>query len=165
MKFATKQDYLDATEVAWKNLWELVDSLTEPQLTKRVKTKIGPARSVKDALAHLYAWHVLLLRWHRDGENGTPDLPAKGYKWSQTRDLNLVLHDEHADVSLTSIRRKLKLSHGRVQKLVATLSEAELLKPGHFHWTGKNALISYIAPNTVSHYRWALRKIKAIARA
>ena len=144
MKFATKQGYIDATEAAWHDLWQLVDSLTESQLNKRIRIKDGPARSGKDALAHLYAWHVLLLNWYRDGENGTPHLPAKGYKWSQTRDLNQVLHDEHADAQLASIRRKLKLSHGRVCKLIDSLSEKQLRKPGHFKWTGKNALMSYI---------------------
>ncbi len=162
MKFATKQAYVDATEAAWHDLWQLVDSLTESQLNKRIRIKDGPARSGKDALAHLYAWHVLLLNWYRDGENGTPHLPAKGYKWSQTRDLNQVLHDEHVDTELASIRRKLKLSHGRVCKLVDSISEIQLLKPGQFEWTGKNALMSYIAPNTVSHYRWATKKIRRL---
>ena len=62
MKFATKQDYLEATNNVWDDLWQLVDSLTETQLTKRVSIKHGPARSVKDVLAHVYAWHVLLLQ-------------------------------------------------------------------------------------------------------
>lgn len=164
MKFATKQDYIDATDKAWNELWKLIDSLTESQLIKRSKIKNGPARSAKDALAHLYVWHVLLLKWYRDGEEGTPDLPAKGFKWSQTRDLNQQMHDEYAEVELASIRRKLKLSHGRIRKLVESLSEPALLQPGHFDWTGKNALISYIAPNTASHYRWAIKKIKALQK-
>ncbi len=165
MKFATRQKYIDATEISWSSLWQLVDNLTESQLTRRVKIKNGPARSVKDTLAHLYSWHVLMLDWYRTGKGGTPDLPANGYKWSQTRDLNQVLQDNHADVSLSLIRRKLKLSHSRVSKLVSSLSDDQLLKPGHFTWTGKNPLISYIAPNTVSHYRWAAKKIKLLTRA
>ena len=165
MKFATKQDYLDATEKAWDDLWQLVDSLTESQLTKRVSIKNGPARSVKDALAHVYAWHVLLLQWYREGTDRTPDLPMKGYKWSQTRDLNAVLHDDYADMDFASIKRRLKLSHGRVAKLVGTLSEKQLLSSGQFEWTGKLALMSYVAPNTVSHYRWATKKVRALLKS
>ncbi|MFK7820522.1 MAG: ClbS/DfsB family four-helix bundle protein [Planctomycetaceae bacterium] len=164
MKFATKQEYIDATETEWANLWVHVETLNESQLTKRVKIKNGPSRSVKDALAHVYSWHVLLVKWVRDGEKGTPDLPAKDFKWSQTRDLNQRLHDEHADADFASVRRKLKLSHGRVSRFVASLTENELLQPGHLNWTGRNAIISYIAPNTVSHYRWAVKKIKAITK-
>lgn len=156
MKFAMKHDYLDATDVAWRKLWELVDDLSPSQMTKRISIKNGPARSAKDALAH----HLMLLDWYREGLSGEPHLPAQGYNWSQTRDLNASLHDEYADVQLASIRRRLKLSHGRVVKLVETLAETELLSAGHFAWTGKLPLMSYIAPNTVSHYRWATRKIK-----
>lgn len=165
MKFATKQDYTDATELAWTELWQVVDNLTESQLTKRSKIRNGPARSAKDALAHLYVWHVLLLGWFRDGKDGTPNLPAAGFKWSQTRDLNQLKHDEYADVELAGIRRRLKLSHRRICKLVESLSESHLLQSGHFDWTGKNALMSYIAPNTVSHYRWAIKKIKALQKS
>lgn len=142
MKFATKEAYIEATEESWKELWKLVGSLTESQLTKRIRGKTGPARSARDALAHVYAWHVLMLKWYADGLDGTPDVPAKGYNWSETRKLNAALHDEHADTPLRSVVRRLKLSHGRVMKLVRSLEEEQLLCAGHFLWTKKLPLMS-----------------------
>jgi len=38
------------------------------------------------------------------------------------------------------------------------------LESGHFSWTGKLPLMSYVAPNTVSHYRWAGKKLLAITK-
>ena len=87
-------------------------------------------------------------------------MPAPGFKWNQTRQLNQQLHDRHANDPIQSVRRKLKLSHGRAIKLVAGLSDSEFLNAGHFEWTGGHALASYVAPNTFSHYRWAAKKIR-----
>jgi hypothetical protein len=45
-----------------------------------------------------------------------------------------------------------------VLELVRGLREKELLETGHFAWTRKLPLASFIAPNTCSHYAVA-RKI------
>ncbi len=166
MKFSSVIDYTQATEEAWQQLWKQVATLSSSQLQQRVVLKPGvEPRSGKDALAHVYAWHLLLFDWCKAGRDGSPALPAGGYKWSQTRALNAELHGQYADMPLASVQRRLKLSHGRVAKLVAGLSEKQLLKSGYFTWTGKLALMSYVAPNTVSHYRWAAKKLKAIGKA
>lgn len=164
MKFHSKHDYSEAVAVAWTELWLLVDAQDEADLVCQVSLKPGtPARSAKDALAHVHAWHKLVLAWYAAGVKGTePDLPSTGYNWSQTKALNVVLHDEYEAVELASVRRRLKLSHARVEKLVVGLTEKQLLEPGYMPWTGKLALMSYIAPNTVSHYRWAKKKIRKL---
>ncbi len=47
--------------------------------------------SVKDVLAHLVEWEQMALGWYRAGLRGeTPDLPAPGYKWNQTPQLNQI---------------------------------------------------------------------------
>lgn len=162
MKFESRQQYVHATDAAWTKLWTVVDELSERQLTRRKRlTDNGPARSPTDALAHLYAWHRLLLGWCR---SESPDLPAPGFSWRDTRALNEVLHRRHARDEYRSVRRRLRLSHTRIAKLVSELTDRELLESGAFSWTGRLPLISYIAPNTVSHYKWATRRIRALVR-
>lgn len=153
MKFTSKSDFVEATEYHWALLWESVDSC-----------EIGSThdKELKQILAHLYCWHRLVLGWFKQGKTGTPDLPAKGFNWQQTKSLNAKLDEEMAPIPMDSIKRRLRISHRKVLKLVEELSEKQLLEAGHFAWTGKNALSSYITPNTVSHYRWAIKKIKKI---
>lgn len=136
------------TEEEWRKLWEVSEGVPE--------SKLGAI------FAHLHAWHRLLLGWIKQAESGMPNLPAKGFNWRQTRELNAKLDLEFRDVNFQSIVRRLKLSHNRVMKMVEGLSESEFSKPSYFEWTGKLPLSSYIGPNTASHYRWAIKKIKKL---
>lgn len=153
MKFTSKTEFLEATELQWNLMWELVDGLSGKSKSEKASKQI---------LAHLYSWHRLLIGWIKTGEGSVPELPAKGYNWQQTRQLNAKLDRETAPLDLASVKRRLKLSHNRVIKIVESLSEQEFLRTGHFEWTGKNAFSSYVVPNTFSHYRWAIRKIKKL---
>ncbi len=44
--------------------------------------------------------------------------------------------------------------------LARALSEAELLEPGHFSWTGTNTVVTYPGANTASRYRFARRVLR-----
>lgn len=121
----------------------------------------GDDWTVHDLVAHLSAWHHLLLGWHTTGLRGeTPDLPAPGYNWSETPRLNRDIQAEHADRPIREVRAELDATHGQVLALARALSEPQLLEPGHFPWTGKNGLVTYLGANTASHYRFALKVLK-----
>ena len=153
MKFSSKAEFVQRTDQQWQLLWQWVESCRQDQ------TQL---KELKQVLAHLHAWHRLTLGWYQQGLQGDPDLPAVGYNWSQTRSLNAELDAEFEPVDIESVIRRLKRSHGRVMKMVHSLSESQFLKSGIFAWTGKNALVAYVAPNTFSHYRWAIKKIKSL---
>lgn len=155
MKFTSKSEFVEATEQQWSLLWESVD---------RCQQHPGSEKELKQILAHLYCWHRLLIGWFKDGVSGTPGLPAKGFNWQQTRQLNAQLDEEMLPISMQSIVRRLRLSHRNVLNLVNQLTEKQFVEAGHFPWTGKHAASSYIAPNMVSHYRWAIKKIKKIGK-
>ncbi|MDH4044226.1 MAG: ClbS/DfsB family four-helix bundle protein [Gemmatimonadota bacterium] len=40
------------------------------------------------------------------------------------------------------------------------MPQAKLLEPGHYPWTGRYPLTTYLAPNTSSHYRTATKILK-----
>ena len=166
MKFSSKADFVESTNEEWERLWQTVDDYAAIAADAEPVEQVSEDAidwTVKDILAHLYAWHGLLLTWHKQGLAGLkPAMPASGYNWRQTRALNLALFKEHRGGTLATMRRKLKRSHGQVMALVEKLSEAEFMESGHFEWTGKHAASTYIAPNTASHYRWAIRKIKQL---
>lgn len=161
MKYASKQELLRDCETEWNKLMDLVATLDDRSMNKRLGSG-SSARSIKDHFAHLYCWHRLLLAWT---VIETPDLPLKGFKWSQTRELNQQLFEEFKNVEVRSMVRRLKRTHGKVMKLTRSMSQRQLFESGQFEWTGKHGLVSYIAPNTASHYRWAQKKIKKMIKA
>ncbi len=168
MRYANKSAFEESVRESWAQLIEACESLTEDQFCTRRKlqSKTNLSWSPKDVCGHVYAWHRLLLGWYRDGENSrVVHLPAKGFNWRQTPALNRQLFLELQKVPANSIVRRMKLSHGRVVKLVNSLTDRQLMKPGHVAWTGKLGLISYVSANTDSHYRWAIKKIRKISAA
>ncbi len=151
---------IERTVNEWENLWEKVEFVEQGNLTK------SKSESLRKTLIHLYAWHVLFLDWYRAGLKGkTVKLPAAGYTWRDTPRLNKQLDQKYRSIDLTSAKRRLKLSHSRVMKVVADMPEKEVLTPSVFAWTGKLSLASYWWPNTGSHYKWAATKLKKLSKS
>lgn len=160
MRVQSKQCLMESIDETWRSLWTPVDATDGSHLELRICIDGVESDSVKDILAHLHGWLLLLLNWTKSKPGSVIELPAKGFKWNQTRELNRFIFSAWRDVEIRSVCRRLKLSHNRVVEFVSRLSESELLDPGHFSWTKKNPIVIYIAPNTASHYRWATKKIK-----
>jgi len=117
--------------------------------------------SVKDVLAHLTAWEGMCLGWYQAGERGeTPQLPAPGFKWNQTPQLNQQIFEEHQDDPLEKVLKDFHLSSREILGLIQDLSNEQLFTPGQYHWTKKNTLGTYLVSATSSHYAWARKEIK-----
>ena len=124
-------------------------------------------RSGVDVLTHLHEWHNMCLGWYQVGLTGTPIVLAPGYTVAQCPALNEAIFQRYKNLSAADAKRKLRASHHKVVKLLASLSEQQLLEPGHYAWCGKARklpLTSYFHPNTSGHYRWALKKLKRLAQ-
>ena len=116
--------------------------------------------SVKDMLAHLAEWQLMFFGWYEVGlSDQTPDLPAKGYNWAQTPQLNQRIYEKYKDAELQTIQAQFMQTHKRILEFIENHTERELLEPGYYDWTKGKPLSSSLAPNTASHYRWARRLI------
>lgn len=163
MKYKSKTAFLEDAATEWDKLWRQIEALPEQALTRRRKNVGQLAWSVKDVVAHLYEWHCLLLNWHKTGlANKAPDLPAKGYNWRMTKELNKVIYNKHYGSEWASLRRKVKRSHQRIMTIVDNATEKEFMEAGLYNWTGKLSLCSFVSANTASHYRWAQKKIRKL---
>ena len=112
--------------------------------------------SVKDILAHLHAWHMLFLTWYQLGMSGDkPAMPAPGYNWKQTPELNQAIFEEYQDEEYDSILHSLRESHQEVTAIIHKHSDQELFTKRLYKWTGSTSLGSYLVSNTSSHYNWA----------
>lgn len=121
----------------------------------------GNGWTVNDLVAHLAEWQAMFLTWYDDGQKGlTPPMPAPGYKWNETPRLNQAIWEKHQSRLPAKVRTDFDQGYVKILALVQSLSEKQLLTPGVFAWTGKNALVTYVGANTASHYRFALKVLK-----
>jgi hypothetical protein len=102
----------------------------------------------------------MFLAWYEDGlRGGTPQLPAPGYKWSETPRLNRAIRERHRSRSQAAVCADFRSGYMRILQIVESLSPRQLLASGQFEWTGKHPLTTYVGPNTASHYRFAIKAI------
>lgn len=121
----------------------------------------GNGWTLTDLVAHLAEWQLMFLTWYEDGLRGrTPKMPAPGYKWNETPKLNRAIWAKHRFRSAPAVTARFDAGFNRILEIVDALTPEQLLMSGHFRWTGNNALATYLAPNTASHYRFALKMIK-----
>ncbi|MBK8809410.1 MAG: ClbS/DfsB family four-helix bundle protein [Acidobacteria bacterium] len=159
MKYESKHELIDdiRTEHAslWARLAEIPDSLwNEPGVW-------GDGWNLNDLVAHLAEWQFMFLRWYDDGLNGVkPEMPAPGFKWSEMPRLNRLIREKHRSRSLSAVRADFDSGYERILNIAESLTPAQLFEPGHFSWTGKSALKTYLGANTASHYRFAMKAVK-----
>lgn len=150
-------------ELSTKNFQQLnayIDSMSES-----LQNKEFPAgtmnRTIRDVLAHLHEWHLMMLGWYKIGMAGNkPDMPAKGYTWKTTPDLNRVIWEKYKNTNLKDVRKMLNKSYQDIQKLIENHSNNELFEKKRYKWTGSTSLGSYLVSCTSSHYDWAYKLIK-----
>lgn len=126
----------------------------------------GDGWALCDLVAHLAEWQRLFLTWYEVGLQGAkPEMPAPGYKWSETPRLNLSIWEKHRSRSPAEVMKDFEAGYARILQLVEDLPSHRLLAPGAFEWTGSNPLTTYLGANTASHYRFATKVIKRWLRA
>ena len=118
-------------------------------------------RNIRDVLTHLYHWHKMLLDWYKVGMAGNkPDIPAKGYTWKTTPDLNKWIWAEYQNTNLDKAKTLLQESHQKVQNIIEQHTDEELFEKKRYKWTGSTSLGAYLISATSSHYDWAFKLIK-----
>lgn len=120
-------------------------------------------RNIRDVLGHLYHWHLLFLNWYTIGMKGEkPIMPAEGYSWKMTPQLNQKIQEEYSTTPLLQIQEKLHDSHTQIQAIIAQHSNEELFEKQHYKWTGSTSLGAYLISATSSHYEWAYKLIRRV---
>ena len=95
------------------------------------------------------------------GERGEkPTVPAPGYKWSQTPELNQAIYEKYREWTLDEVMKRFAASSVEILDVIEGLSDADLFMPGRYAWTNKNTLGTYFVSATSSHYLWARNEIR-----
>lgn len=160
---ASKVDLLKAIAREHGALEAALASLSPEQM---LRPGVVGEWSAKDVLSHLIEWQQMLLGWYRSGVRGeTPAVPAPGFKWNQTPQLNHQIYLKHRERPLAEVLEGFAASHLEVLGLIEDLSDRELFTPSLHAWTGKSTLGTYVVSATSSHYVWARQRIRRAFKA
>jgi hypothetical protein len=160
MRYTSKRALLDDIRAERDSLCVRLDGIPDARWHERGVW--GDGWTLCDLVAHLAEWQRMFLAWYEDGLRGVaPDMPAPGFSWNQTPQLNRTIWKKHRLRSRAAVRADFDAGYSRIVHIARTLSSRQLLEPGQFEWTGRHPLATYLGPNTASHYRFA---IKVIAR-
>lgn len=165
----TKNDLIQAGNENYEKLIELLNSISESDLNGEFKFDIEKEKgahwkrdkNIRDVLIHLYEWHMLLLNWVDNNQQGIKkQFLQDGYNWKTYDKMNELFWEKHQDTSYGNSLELLNDSHSQVMKLEDTFSNDELFSKSVFKWVGGSTLGSYFVSVTSSHYDWAMKKIR-----
>ena len=94
MRYTTKEALLADIQQQHDSLCARLDQV--PKSRQSESGVWGDGWTVTDLVAHLAEWQHMFLRWYDTGlTGGTPELPARGYKWNELRQLNDAIWVKH----------------------------------------------------------------------
>jgi hypothetical protein len=159
MRYRSKQALLDDLRTEHDLLCARLAAI--PKVRWHESGVWGDGWTMSDLVAHLAEWQRLFLGWYEDGLRGaTPQMPAAGYKWSQTPALNRAIWEKYRSRSQAAVQADFDAGYSRIVQILEALSPEQLLESGHYEWTGKHPLTTYIGPNTASHYLFSIKVIR-----
>ena len=156
----TKEELLDLSEANYQKLMSLVASYSEAE-QEREFPEGTLNRNIRDVLAHLHHWHLLFLGWYEEGMMGKkPDMPAKGYTWRTTSELNHSIQKLYRNTPLAEVKQMFQESYTLLASIIKRHNQEELFTKKCYPWTGSTSLAAYLISATSSHYDWAYKLIR-----
>lgn len=159
-KATNKEELLTQIEESYAKMISLIHSLSEEQQQADFPFPTMN-RNIRDLLAHVYEWQLMLEDWYAVGMTGEkPAIPAAGYTWKTTPELNRLIQKKYSTTSLATTFQSLEQSHQRQIALISKHSTEELFTKKLYKWTNTTSLSAYFNSSTISHYTWASKFIK-----
>lgn len=146
--------------VNFKKLFEFINQLSTKQQSEDFKSP-SLNRNIRDILYHLHKWHMMALEWNTASkENTKPEMPAPGFSWKSTPDLNIKIQKEGENFTLEQAQQLLESSHQEILQTISEYPENILFEKKIYKWTGSTSVGSYFVSASSSHYDWALKFLK-----
>ena len=153
----TKSELVENNETNFQKLQEIIKKMPLEMVSEPGACEHW---SCKDILAHLHAWHTLYLTWYEVGMAGDkPEMPAPGYTWKTTPEMNAMFYEQYKDMPLDEVRHRLNDTHKKIMMIINSHSDEELFTKKRYAWTGSTSLGSYTISAMSSHYDWANKHI------
>lgn len=166
-----KEELVTAANTNYEKLLALIENRTEAEINtiydftadeKKKEAHWKRDKNLRDVLMHLNEWHLLLLEWIKNRENGSnKQFLMEGYNWKTYGDMNMIFYGRCQSISEDEALNRFKDSHKKVMEALDTFSQEELFTNSFYPWVGGSCIGSYFISVTSSHYDWAMKKIKA----
>jgi hypothetical protein len=167
----TKKSFIHQTELVFKKLIDLIDSLSETELSTSFDFSNDPTKTeahwsrdknLRDILTHLLEWQKIHISWMKSNMNAIPmSFLPKPYTWSNYVGLNIEIWEKYQHIPYDIAYQEFVMTHHQVMKLIEASSEEELFEQDVYPWAEGRALIGKFDGVTKSHYEWAIKKILA----
>ena len=92
-------------------------------------------------------------------------MPAPGYTWKMTPELNQRIYETYRDVPYSEILARLKKSHDHMMEIIGSHTDDELFTKKRYPWTGSTSMGAYFVSSTSSHYDWANKHINKFLKS
>ena len=166
-----KEELINVANTNYEKLLSMIENRTDAEKEaeydfssdeKKKEAHWKRDKNLRDVLMHLHQWHLLLLAWLQNRENGSnkPFL-MEGYNWKTYGDMNIVFYNRCQTISEEEALEKFRDSHKRVMEALDTFSQEELFTNTFYPWVGGSCIGGYFISTTSSHYDWAMKKMKA----
>jgi hypothetical protein len=156
----TKDELVQSSDENFRKLNDLINGFSEEEQQAEFPQSTMN-RNIRDVLMHLHHWHLMFLDWYKIGIAGEkPQMPAPGYTWKMTPELNRWIWEQYQKTGLEEAKSLLQQSFQDVQKIIQAHTNDELFEKKRYKWTGSTSLGAYLISATSSHYDWALKLIK-----
>lgn len=161
----TKEDLLQQSQTNYNKLLVLIEqSSIDVEQFEFPEKYLN--RNIRDVLAHLHEWHIMMIGWYEIGMAGNkPEMPAKGHSWRTLPALNKEIQVKYNQTSYDDAKTLFKQSYLSIRQLIEQHTDEELFEKKRYNWTGSTSLGAYFISNTSSHYDWAIKLIKRAIRA
>ena len=156
---STKQEILDLIDTERNNLNKAISGLSEAQM---LAPGLDGERTVKDVLAHIAAWELLMVQWLKESYAGlTPQRPAPGEPWDDLDQLNENMYLEYKDRPLAEILAMSEAASTQADQAVHAMTEKDLFDGSRFAWRNGDPMWHMVAANTWWHYKEHREQIEA----
>jgi len=99
-----KSELLDLSKKYFESIVEFIENIPKAEQNKAFPEGTLN-RTIRDVLMHLHYWHLMMLEWYAIGMMGEkPEMPAKGYTWKTTPELNKWIWEKYANTPLTDAK-------------------------------------------------------------
>jgi hypothetical protein len=153
----SRADLYQLIEANFTKLSELLNELEDRHWSRPCDESF----TVKEIVAIRLWWTRAVCKWVKSSGSGRSiSIPASGYTWRQTPELNLSIAAQSSKQTPKQLMGKLKLAKKNVLLVLDELSDKELTNTGVYDWCGKWPIMRWVSVNTSSQYAGAYRLIK-----
>jgi hypothetical protein len=145
-----KAELMTEIEKEWKLLCDVVEQLTDTQITTTDEGGWSP----KDNLAHLTEWMRVLMGYHIDHR---PSHEVMNLSEEDTRAwdfeiINPILFERNKNRSRKDVMDEIKQVYTQLHDKLSNMSFEDLLKPRHADDPEKRPLLQWVLGDTTEHF-------------